>query len=60
VRTRRSHGFTDLEAAAHMHRQFTEALLEDRHVVALPGAGPEAVADVVWERMLSGELRHRP
>jgi hypothetical protein len=57
VGSRRGHGFTDADAARHMYRQFADALVEDRHVVQLPGAGPEVVAGTVWERMRAGGLR---
>jgi hypothetical protein len=59
VGTRRGHGFTDAGAAAHMHREFADALVEDRHVVDLPGAGPEAVAETIWHRLRAGALRLR-
>lgn len=44
VATRAGHGFTDGDAARHMHDDFARAEVAERHVLRNP---PEAVADVV-------------
>lgn len=56
VADRRGHGFTDAEAATHMHHQFTDATIDDRHVVDLV-ASPDEVADAVAARAAAGRLR---
>lgn len=33
VRSRSGHGFTDLDAARHMHRQFADASVDHRHLI---------------------------
>lgn len=59
VATRQGHGFTDLEAARRMHAEFSNAVVEERHLVGNCGGGPEGVAATVLRRMAEGELLHR-
>jgi predicted kinase len=58
VRTRPGHGFTDLDAARHLHRAFRDAEVDARHVVTEVGA-PEATVDVIRKRLDAGQLRWR-
>ena len=56
VATRTGHGFTDEEATAKMHREFSTAAVEERHVIADPPEGAEAVADVIAGEVDSGHV----
>ena len=57
VRTRDGHGFTDLEAARHMYRDFRDARVDSRHVVVThAGDGPQTVAQQVRQQMEAGRL----
>lgn len=56
VRSRVGHGFTDLDAARHMHEQFSYGDVDDRHVLTT-NKSPEAVAAAVLERLHAGSLR---
>jgi cytidylate kinase len=58
VRTRSGHGFTDPEAARHLHRDFREAEVDPRHVVTEVGT-PEAVVDAIRARLAAGQLLWR-
>ncbi|HYN32723.1 MAG TPA: AAA family ATPase [Ilumatobacteraceae bacterium] len=58
VAARRGHGFTDLAATALMHRQFSEAELEQRHLICDHGLPPSETADSIREALSSGTLRH--
>lgn len=57
VRTREGHGFTDLDAARHMYREFDTADVDPRHVVTCDVGDHHAVAGLVRERMDAGRLR---
>jgi len=57
VLTRRAHGFTDEAATRHMHRQFVEAQLPQRHVLALDD--PDGSADLILRRLDGGDLAVR-
>ena len=60
VRQRRGHGFTDLEATRHMHREFTRARIASQHLLpAGPHDTPGASAAVLRERLASGSLLWR-
>ncbi len=59
VATRSGHGFTDAAAARHMHRQFAEASVDERHVVRHPSAPPTLTAEIL-DRLAGGLLRHEP
>jgi cytidylate kinase len=56
VRTREGHGFTDLEAARHMYRDFRDAEVDPRHVVAGEVGDADVVARAVRQRMDAGRL----
>jgi hypothetical protein len=47
VQSRSGHGFRDLEAAAHMYREFASAPVDRRHVVTGLGGGADDVSDVL-------------
>jgi cytidylate kinase len=55
VQSRARHGFTDLDAARHMHREFAGAGLDGRHVLASIGT-PAEVASTVVRLMRAGSL----
>ncbi len=57
VEARHGHGFTDLAATASMHRQFSEAELEQRHLIREQGLSPDESA-LIREPLSSGTLRH--
>jgi len=56
VRSRVGHGFTDLDAARHMSREFANANIDPRHVVTLAYA-PDDIASSIFELVRSGSLR---
>ncbi len=58
VQARIGHGFTDLDATRHMHRQFAEAGVDPRHVMTDPDQEPEAVAASIRELTARGSLVH--
>ncbi len=57
VATRSGHPFTDPDAARHMHDQFAQAAVHERHVVRVAGSDPQTVAAAVLARVDSGEAR---
>lgn len=57
VATRSGHGFTDVDAARRLHRDFVTAGVAGRHVLADARADPVAVADEVERRVRDGSLR---
>ena len=58
VAARHGHGFTDIPATASMHGQFSEADLEQRHVIRDRGQSPSETADSIREALSAGTLRH--
>jgi hypothetical protein len=54
VASRTGHGFTDEPAARHMHRQFAQASIDQRHVLADPPGPAEETAQDILERTRSG------
>ena len=58
VATRTGHGFTDADAARHMHRQFADAGIEERHVLSDPAGAPSDVAAEIAARLDRGLLRY--
>jgi hypothetical protein len=58
VAARSGHGFTDAEATRRMHRQFTEAKVDPRHVLPDPAGDAAAVANSVLDRLAGGALRY--
>ena len=56
VKSRARASFSDLEATAKMHHEFSSAGVEDRHVIR-ELAGPEIVADLVVSAQDAGQLR---
>jgi len=56
VGSRVGHGFTDLEAARHMYREFADADIDPRHVVTVTGA-PADIASSIFELVQAGSLR---
>jgi hypothetical protein len=56
VTTRRDHGFSDLAATEHMHGDFSDATVDERHVLRTAGGGPAEVARLVLDRYESGDL----
>jgi cytidylate kinase len=59
VVTRRDHGFRDEAATAHMHREFSGAQIDERHVLRDLPDGAELVADLIEERLGTGSLLYR-
>jgi cytidylate kinase len=59
VATRKGHGFTDLEAARHMHAEFTKAEVAAGHVVDSASDSPQEVAATVLQRRIEGSLGYR-
>lgn len=57
VAVRDEHGFTDLAAAASMHRQFAEAALDQRHLIRDHASSPDEIAGSIREALASGALR---
>jgi cytidylate kinase len=57
VRHRTDHGFSDLDATDHMHRQFAAASVDPRHVLAPPPDEAAETAAVIRHRLVSGNLR---
>jgi energy-coupling factor transporter ATP-binding protein EcfA2 len=55
VRLRVGHGFSDLDAAHHMYREFAEAATDDRHVMTTP-APAEVVAASILALVLDGSV----
>ncbi|WP_422935475.1 AAA family ATPase [Sinomonas sp. P47F7] len=60
VKTRTNHGFTDLDAAEHMWRDFDQSSVEDRHRFIPPTAGPEETASQIASLTSNGRLTYRP
>jgi hypothetical protein len=60
VRTRTGHGFSDEAATRKMHHEFATAAVGDRHVLADPPGGPDAVADLVEAALAAGTLAYTP
>jgi cytidylate kinase len=58
VAGRAGHGFTDLDATADVHRQFTRADVAERHVIRNDSDSPEAIAASIREAQIRGELRY--
>lgn len=58
VANRVGHGFSDADAARHMHADFAGAEVDPRHVMVDPPARPEEVAQLVLDRVAAGTLRH--
>ncbi len=57
VEARHGHGFTDVAATASMHRQFSEAGLEQRHLIHDHGQSPSETTDSIRHALSSGTLR---
>ncbi|GAB2458223.1 ATP-binding protein [Jatrophihabitans fulvus] len=60
IANRTGHGFSDADAARHMHRQFTGARVDARHVITDPPGRPSEVAALVRHRRADGRLRVTP
>jgi len=58
VRTRLNHVFSDEDATRKMHHEFASAAIDDRHVVADPPDGVDAVAEVILAKRDGGDLRY--
>jgi hypothetical protein len=58
VATRVDHGFTDEAATRHMHKQFIQAEIDDRHVLRDPPDNAETVADLIRAAVNSGTATH--
>lgn len=58
IMTRVGHGFGDERAARHMHRQFTEADIDHRHLLTGDGLRPEETVAAILEARAAGALRH--
>lgn len=56
VATRTGHGFTDPDAARHMHDDFALAEVEERHVLRDLPAGVDDVVAAVLTRRAAGDL----
>lgn len=60
VRTRVGHGFTDLDAARHMHDQFATATLDPRHLFANPAGALDATVASIVAAHTAGTLATLP
>ena len=58
VANRLGHGFTDEDATRHMHRQFTQADIDDRHVLADLSGSPGETAAEIARRVQDGTLHY--
>ena len=58
VQRRVGHGFTDIAATRHMHRQFADARIDNKHVLANPANQPEATARIIQDRITDGSLTY--
>ena len=55
---RLGHGFTDEDATRHMHLEFAQADIDQRHVLAdLPASAAETAAEIA-RRVQAGTLRY--
>lgn len=59
VKTRTNHGFTDLEAAEHMWRDFDQSSIEDRHRFISPKTDPEGTANQIATLASNGQFIYR-
>jgi hypothetical protein len=59
VRSRIAHGFTDLDAARHMHAQFADPQIDARHVVRDEHRSAEQLAELIREQLPSGRFEYR-
>lgn len=57
VKERARASFKDLAATSKMHREFTAAAIDPRHVVDSGGVSPEMLVDIVETRRSDGALR---
>jgi hypothetical protein len=58
VSNRLGHGFTDEDATRHMHREFAQADIDPRHVLAdLPASAAETAVEIA-RRVQAGTLRY--
>jgi cytidylate kinase len=58
VETRPGHGFTNLAATASMHKQFTEAGIEQRHLIQGDHRPPSETTELVLDALGTDTLRH--
>lgn len=58
VANRLGHGFPDEEATRHMYRQFAQADIDQRHVLADLPASPTETAAEIARRIQAGRLRY--
>jgi AAA domain-containing protein len=58
VANRMGHGFTDEDATRHMHRQFAQADIDHRHVLADLSGSPNETAAEIAQRVQAGTLRY--
>ncbi|GGC17244.1 AAA family ATPase [Cellulomonas carbonis] len=56
VAARTGHGFTDADATRHMHREFAEADVDDRHLLTDVTSDVAALVDRIAGRMTDGSL----
>jgi hypothetical protein len=59
VANRQGHRFTNLDAAAEMHRWFREESVDARHVIDDPVGLPGEVVDQILSRLSDGRLSYR-
>lgn len=57
IRTRRHHSFTDQDAGAHMHREFSNATIGRQHVLDTTDLDPAQTVERIVELRASGALR---
>jgi len=56
VATRSEHGFKDEDATRHMHREFTQAVIDQRHLIANFAGTAKDAADEILSRLGEGAL----
>ena len=58
IRTRRDHGFTDLDAGERMWEEMHRAEVAPRHVLADPERSPAGIAALLAQKLQDGVLRY--
>jgi cytidylate kinase len=57
VASRSEHGFRDEGATRHMHQEFTQAVIDQRHVIVNLAGNANEAADAILNRLHEGALR---
>ena len=57
VASRPEHGFRDEDATRHMHQEFAQAAIDQRHLIANVACNANEVTDEILNRLQEGALR---